>query len=571
MLPNRPLLKILLVSLWVMQTAVSVAAMPEAPDSAFLKLNRELSISRNRHDHGATSNTLFSLAILYKSAGDIHTAVTMLDSALVFSQKHNQFSNIARIYNTLGNIHLEGGDSSAASAMYQKAWLLGKEHHDNAIMGIALGNLAQLRKNEEDLKRDLRQAITLLRKTDGNEEETAQFLVNLGLTEPDPPKALNYFAEALATGKKGSYAVLQLGAYNNMAYSLLDAGNSDSALRCIVAYAIPLAKSIGSHDWLATLYDTQADILMSKNKFSQAASSLKMAMAEKARDDYEKSMEQVRLLAAILDTRNKDAALEKSVKDLRYNRMIIKFQYLAGAALVLAAGLVVMLLLWRHQRRKIALKNKEIALTKRIIAFDEKQTAILGRELHDAVSSVMQRMAGFLTNNRSSDLHGVDPADQHLENLLFSMRSISHRMNRLDFKSSTLKALLTELAADMVNLTGINLNMNLPERLPAFSEDLSRNVYRIVQELLTNAGKHARGAQVQLSVGVAGTRLVILYQDNGPGINDHHEGAAGIGVTGISERAESFGGTAKLENTPGSGLSWFITIPVSSGNSNFHD
>lgn len=135
-------------------------------------------------------------------------------------------------------------------------------------------------------------------------------------------------------------------------------------------------------------------------------------------------------------------------------------------------------------------------------------------------------------------------------------------MNKLDFKTTTLTELLSELSFDMVTLTGINLTMDLPEKLPALSEALSRNVYRIIQELLTNAGKYAAGATVKISVGAVNNRLLIVYQDQGPGMDPLIRTSEGIGLSGIRDRVAAFGGSAQLETSPGKGLSWLISLPL---------
>jgi two-component system sensor histidine kinase ComP len=239
--------------------------------------------------------------------------------------------------------------------------------------------------------------------------------------------------------------------------------------------------------------------------------------------------------------------------------------------MLLIASFIIMFLILRNQRKKILLKNREIALTKKIIGFEEHQTAILGREMHDVVSSLMQRLAGHVKNLDEPARESGILTKNHLDDLLASIRTISHRMNKIDFKSNSLTELLTELSFDLVTLTGINLTMDLPEKLPSVSEALSRNVYRIIQELLTNAGKYAGGAIVKISVGAINNRLLIVYQDNGPGMEPLIKETGGIGMSGIRDRAEAFGGSANIETSPGNGLSWMISFPLNAGTNLTHE
>jgi signal transduction histidine kinase len=534
-------------------------------DSVFFMLNRALSLSRQYSDQADVSVILYSLALLYLEAGEIKTAVTLLDSALVYAHRRNQISTSGKIYNTLGNVYLEINDSATALRMYQTAYKTGAMQNDYTIMGVAAGNLAQFNRNNADLIRDLGQAILMLKKTTGSAEEIAQFSVNAGLAETDPIKALNWYVGAFETGKRGNVSIPQLGALNNMVYSLLEIGLSDSAESCMVNYAIPIATRDENHDWLSTLHDTYADILIHQGKFKKAAENLKISIAEKLAFDNQRSASQVRLLAAIMDAKNREEALLKSNAELEISRITVKEQYLAGLAIVLVASVAVMLLLLRNQRRKIRYKNLEMELNNKIIEFEEHQTATLGRELHDVVSSLMQRLSGHIRTlgNRLPALE--NDTSIRLEELLASIRTISHRMNKLDFSNSNLRDILIELTIDMVNLTGIDLEMEVPDRLPPMSEAMSRNVYRIVQELLTNAAKYAGGAPVRVSLGTVRNKLVIAYQDQGPGIDPLIGTSDGIGLTGIRERAEIFGGTARTESSPGNGLSWIISLPLNPG------
>ena len=498
---------------------------------------------------------------------------------------------MARICNALGNLYIEANDSSSALKMYQKSYDIGRQVNDNTLMGLAIGNMSQFKASPGEVSSGLDEAIRLLKTGRGNEEEIAQFLVNSGLAEQDPSQALKKYGQALEAARRGQLVISQLGALNNMVYSLLETGKPDSAETCIVKYAIPLATRIGSHDWLATLYDTYSDVLISRGEYKKAAENLKQSLGEQILSDHQQAGVQVRLLAAMLDTKTRELAFDKNTKDLELNKRIVKIQWLTGLALLFLASMIVMIVILRGQRRKLLMKNREIALTRKIIRLEEHQTAMLGRELHDVVSSMMQRLGGFMKNLEQesitppspiqhpvsriqhpvSSIHHPAPISTRLNELLSAIRGISHRMNKLDFSKHTLGELLNELKFDIINLTGLNLTMEIPAHIPPVSEPLSLSVYRIVQELLTNAGKYAGDSPVSISLGLAGNRLVIAYQDQGPGFDPQLVDNDGMGLSGIRDRVEFFNGVANLETSPGNGVSWIISIPLASNQKQNHE
>jgi signal transduction histidine kinase len=76
---------------------------------------------------------------------------------------------------------------------------------------------------------------------------------------------------------------------------------------------------------------------------------------------------------------------------------------------------------------------------------------------------------------------------------------------------------------------------------------VSLAAFRIVQESLTNARRHAAGAPVRVSLAFEAGRLTVAVE-NGPGRSRSGTGAtAGVGIMGMTERASAVGGTLRAE------------------------
>ena len=83
--------------------------------------------------------------------------------------------------------------------------------------------------------------------------------------------------------------------------------------------------------------------------------------------------------------------------------------------------------------------------------------------------------------------------------------------------------------------------------------------YRIVQEALTNARRHAPGAAVDVELHYTGDGLELLIRDNGPGPPGRPTG--GLGLTGMRERAAAVGGDLRTGPAPGGGFLVTATLP----------
>jgi signal transduction histidine kinase len=91
---------------------------------------------------------------------------------------------------------------------------------------------------------------------------------------------------------------------------------------------------------------------------------------------------------------------------------------------------------------------------------------------------------------------------------------------------------------------------------------LELTAYRIVQEALTNARRHAPGAAVDVELDYAEASLCIRVRDNGPGRSTHEKLADGHGLLGMRERAVMVGGEIRFESGGSSGFLVEATLPA---------
>jgi two-component system sensor histidine kinase UhpB len=106
----------------------------------------------------------------------------------------------------------------------------------------------------------------------------------------------------------------------------------------------------------------------------------------------------------------------------------------------------------------------------------------------------------------------------------------------------------------------IRVRTAMPARLPTITPEAELAVYRIVQEALTNAVRHAGVAWVHLTVGVEDEQLSVSVSDDGVGLSaDEDEGA---GIRGMRERALAIGGTLAMESAPRAGVRVSFTLPL---------
>lgn len=92
------------------------------------------------------------------------------------------------------------------------------------------------------------------------------------------------------------------------------------------------------------------------------------------------------------------------------------------------------------------------------------------------------------------------------------------------------------------------------------SDELRINIYRIIQELVTNIHKYAEAETVDISLKTDDKTITIIVADDGKGF-DTTKKRKGVGISNMMNRVESFNGELKIESSAGSGCRTTIIIP----------
>jgi signal transduction histidine kinase len=188
------------------------------------------------------------------------------------------------------------------------------------------------------------------------------------------------------------------------------------------------------------------------------------------------------------------------------------------------------------------------------------------READEALANAEQTGRRSLSELRSmlSMLRGADA----------SFGAAGHRVNA-DFEGPARQPLpgladLDELVKESRE-AGLDVELRLSGIEPDAAGSVGLAVYRVIQEALTNAIRHAPGAHVQVEVTYAPGFIVLFVDDDGAGTpggkgSDHRPRADGHGLVGMAERVAAVGGTLDSgPRTPGPGWRVHARIPLLSG------
>ncbi|MGA8224507.1 MAG: ATP-binding protein [Candidatus Acidiferrales bacterium] len=118
---------------------------------------------------------------------------------------------------------------------------------------------------------------------------------------------------------------------------------------------------------------------------------------------------------------------------------------------------------------------------------------------------------------------------------------------------------------------GVTKRANLPIQIKAavsgrLAGAVEIALYRVVQEALTNATKHARATRVSIQIRRAGPALCCSIEDDGSGFDvrgiQSDPRKKGLGLIGMQERMNAIGGTLSIDSAPGRGTKLLIRVPA---------
>jgi signal transduction histidine kinase len=122
-------------------------------------------------------------------------------------------------------------------------------------------------------------------------------------------------------------------------------------------------------------------------------------------------------------------------------------------------------------------------------------------------------------------------------------------------------AALEWLASDTRRRSGLDVRIRVEPAELEVSQDVARGLFRIVQESLTNAIRHAGARHVQVALTLAGDGIVVTVADDGVGLPPAAARPHSLGILSMRARATALGCTFELSSPPGGGLLVTARLP----------
>ena len=211
-------------------------------------------------------------------------------------------------------------------------------------------------------------------------------------------------------------------------------------------------------------------------------------------------------------------------------------------------------------------------LSTRAVLLQEAERRVIARELHDSAGQALTairinlQLIGQMTEPDGAETRvgrlaarTLTIADATLEEIRRAIAMLGPAI--LD--DVGLAAAIERLCDDFGERADVTISRHIDLPHSGLSPALESVCYRVAQEALTNAARHAHASEVQVDLRVDGARILLEVRDNGRGFvpGTRPEGPGGRGLVGMRERVELLGGSLRIDSAPGEGTAVRVELP----------
>ena len=266
------------------------------------------------------------------------------------------------------------------------------------------------------------------------------------------------------------------------------------------------------------------------------------------------------------ETLYKTEKKEKENQLLQQQNQLKQLQLEANArnlfVLIVVFLLFVAVVLWWLNRNNLKKKQRELNLLKEMQSEKER----IARDLHDNVggqlSYVIYSLDGINNEDEETRTEVTESINQSVRSVIGSLRETIWAISDANIKISDFSDRLKVFAKSLFKHTSTKVVFNEHlEKERELNALLGLNLYRICQEILNNAFKHAKARQIIIEIKSDEKCFELSISDNGIGFNlNKQENKVGYGLSNINKRAEEFGIALTLNTQQGKGTNYSLVV-----------
>lgn len=558
--------------------------------------------------------------ILYSDAGRYDEAAELYKKAIALYTKVAYNTGMASANMNLGNVHRFRGENREALDYYLKASALLEATADSGRLTILYNNIGGLfstLKNsskaiaysakalriaeKKGLDRNIIDACINLSKAYSVGKDTASAIQTLLKGFPIAEKTkdfktLNYLHNNLGViymhqhkmkeakdhfSKALGYSYKQGNPYDvaHTYFSLAVFYRTAKVWKDAETFAnktLKVSDSLQLHELTAKTYNVLSDIEEERGNYKKA---YEYYIAFTAYNDSVNSKEQLQLmhnLEAKYQSTSKDKALSEKQLQIERSHTAIRQKnnllFIAACGLIILALFALLFYFYNRSKQRLAVqqlkaleRERELKILQAMMEGEERERARIAGQLHDGIGGMVSAIKMHLGVSKLEhrEIGGSEAYQQAvmlLEDMAKEVRKTAHTLMPELLHKYRLEEAIRMHCHSMSN-------KNLDVHFQSYDvTDLTGNaelvIYRMVQELLNNAVKHAAPSQILVDLSQDKKTIAVTVEDNGKGFIPPERTGFGMGLSNIENKVAALDGRLEITSEPGTGTSVTIELPL---------
>ena len=187
----------------------------------------------------------------------------------------------------------------------------------------------------------------------------------------------------------------------------------------------------------------------------------------------------------------------------------------------------------------------------------DRERERISRELHDSIGGNLAAIKLQLNEEKPF----LKEINAQIDNTYEQVRNLSHDLmppviRKNDF-TDVIESYLHNISR--VSKVPIAFSSFTKEKINQLNDKLQIEIFKIIQELITNSLKHAKASTIELQINTIDQEINIHYEDDGIGF-DPEQRTTGIGLKNFESRIKNLNGQIKIDTAPNKGAIFIITL-----------
>lgn len=579
-------------------------------DSALYYGKKSLQLSESSGDSRLIAQALNDLATVYFVKGAYKKSIECCEKGLIIRKKLNDQKGIASLYFKKGNAFNKMNVFDSTMFYYFKAHDLYVKTGDSSVVVNIEANISSAYFYMGNYKKALKYIHGPIDFYKRNSEDylLANSTLNLGsiqLALEDTTHAMNSFETAIYYSNISNNASTMAASYNNLSNIFMARKEFNQAVKTIEK-GIEIRQKTGMDADLESSWLTLANAKLGMGDYSAAKGLFyrvktpfeQMEAKDKLKEIYlglsfiyaaekewdslhyynthysellqhiygEEQLKRSQEIEAKYQTERKELELTKAKNKNLVNEAKIrqKNSIIIGSTLLLVLLGLISFLIYKQQKAKTIQLEKENELRKTLSAIEiqnklHEQRREISRELHDNIGSQLTFIVSSIENFKNYRLSQEAMNKEYEQLSEFTRKTITElrdsiwAMNKEEISFEDLKTrTLNFIENAQLYAKGIRFDFSCPDQnqTNGFTSSMGITIYRIIQESVNNAIKHANPTFISVIMNEEKEGLSITIQDDGKGF-DTADTTEGNGLYSMKKRASDIGGILSISSLDG--------------------